>query len=33
VPVWGIEEQLEAIFGYALATCRALLTIASSAIQ
>jgi hypothetical protein len=33
VPVWGIEEQLDAIFGYALVTCRALLTIAPSAIQ
>jgi hypothetical protein len=33
VPVWGIDEQLDAIFGYALVTCRALLTIAPSAIQ
>jgi hypothetical protein len=33
VPVWGIEEQLDAILGYALGACRALLTIAPSAIR
>jgi hypothetical protein len=33
VPVWGIEEQRDAIFGYALVACRALLAIAPSAIQ
>jgi hypothetical protein len=33
VAVWGIEEQLDAVFGCALVACRALLTIAPSAIQ
>jgi hypothetical protein len=33
VPVWGIEEQLDAIFSYAAMAGRALLTIAPSAIQ
>jgi hypothetical protein len=33
VPVWGIEEQLDAILSYASVACRALLTIAPSAIQ
>jgi hypothetical protein len=33
VPVWGIEEQLDAIFSYASVACRALLTIAPSAIH
>jgi hypothetical protein len=33
VPVWGIDEQLDAIFSHTSVACRALLTIAASAIQ
>jgi hypothetical protein len=33
VPVWGIEEQLDAIYSYSSVARRALLTIAAAAIQ